>query len=79
MVDAREVFQLEVKRVSHHEGQYGVSHLHCFEDQDGNVAIWWSSRKVLNVGETYSLKCTVKEHSEYKGRPQTILTRCVIV
>jgi len=79
VLEAREVFQLSVKGISHHDGHYGVSHLHRFEDQNGNLAIWWSSKKVLDVGKTYNLKCTVKEHTEYQGTPQTVLTRCSIV
>jgi hypothetical protein len=58
------------------EGYYGPRHLHKFQDQAGNVLIWWANiSEPLTVGETYGGKATVKEHSEYQRVKQTVLTR----
>ena len=34
-----------------------------------------SSRPAMKVGDTYKIKATIKEHSEYKGEKQTFITR----
>lgn len=33
----------------------------------------------VNEGDSIVLKATIKEHNEYKGCKQTVLTRCKIV
>jgi hypothetical protein len=38
--------------------------------------VWMtSSRPCLSVGNTYKIKASIKEHSEYKGEKQTFITR----
>ena len=54
------------------------SNLHIMHDADGNVYTW-STQKCLTEGETYHLRGTVKDHQEYKGVQQTVLTRCTLV
>ena len=77
-VGKRETFTLTVERVIVTETFYGISKIHIMRDEQGNVAKWFSSNKALEEGETYELKATVKEHSEYKGEKQTVLTRCAV-
>jgi len=71
-------------------GQYGPTYLHKFRDQDGNIVSWFSSnichiipgsadREELEPGHTYTVKATVKRHQDYKGIPQTLITRAKIV
>jgi hypothetical protein len=74
----REKFTLTLTTVFDFDGAYGVTHLHKFEDAAGNLAIWWSSAARLTEGQTYTGKCTVKEHKQNPktGRPETVLTRC---
>jgi hypothetical protein len=57
-------------------GQWGVSHLHKFTDGGGNVFVWWTGRKACEEGRTYRVRGTVKDHQEYQGIEQTVLTRC---
>ena len=45
-------------------------------DKDGNVYVWKTSGWLGQEGEDVVIKGTVKEHSEYKGVKQTVLTRC---
>ena len=40
--------------------------------------MWTGEGYDIEEGKTYTIKGTVKEHSEYKGTKQTILTRCKI-
>jgi hypothetical protein len=59
---------------------YGESLLITFADSLGNVYLWKSSTMPdLEKGQAVKLKGTVKEHSEYKGTKQTVLTRCKFI
>lgn len=54
----------------------GISYLHTFKDADGHTFIWKTGSSSIEEGSTVTLKGTIKEHSEYKGVKQTVLTRC---
>jgi len=71
------------------ETQWGMSHINKFLDQNGNIFIWKSSSNMgkwdekgnyihPTQGETVKIKGTIKDHAEYAGAKQTILTRCKI-
>ena len=64
--------------VSSWETQYGYTFLYEFIDDQGNVAMWFASRSVDIDKAPFKVVGTVKEHSEYRGIKQTILTRCRI-
>lgn len=70
-----EVFDLTLAQVFSFDGQYGVQHTHKFLTPDGAVVVWKTGTVKLEVG-AYKVKGTVKSHSEYRGEPQTVLTRC---
>lgn len=65
-----------------------TQYLHTFEDESGNVLVWKTTSPIarevgdhyldVNSGDMVTIKGTVKEHSEYKGVKQTVLTRCKI-
>lgn len=55
---------------------YGVTYLYKFTDKSGNVFIWYASNPVNDEETVSSIKGTVKEHSEFNGIKQTVLTRC---
>lgn len=67
---------LTVDKVIPLESVYGVSRLHNMHDDCGNVFVWITAARSLEVGKEYHLKGTVKEHKQYKNCKQTILTRC---
>lgn len=59
-----------------------IMYIHNFRDENGNQLVWKTGRGLGDTcveGDKVSLTGTVKEHSEYKGQKQTILTRCKIV
>lgn len=58
------------------ENSYGVGTLHTFEDTCGNQYTWMTNAKSWEPGTIRKIRGTVKAHSTYKGKPQTILTRC---
>lgn len=69
---------LTVTKVIPIEGYYGNSTMHIFSDPEENVYVWTTAAKTLEVGKTYVIRGTVKEHKTFKNIPQTILTRCMI-
>jgi uncharacterized protein (DUF2147 family) len=62
-----------------HFSYYGeTNYIYKFADDDGNTIVWKTSWQNIEEGKTYEIKGKVKEHSEYKGDKQTVLTRCKI-
>lgn len=63
------------------ESQWGSKYLVTFADQTGNVLTWWgTSQDAANceIGQTVTVKGSIKELTEYRGTKQTVLTRCKI-
>lgn len=55
----------------------GVTNLHTFQDDQGNIYVWKTSNFIeADYGTKLTITGTIKEHSEYKGIKQTALTRC---
>lgn len=69
---------LTVDKAIEVEGYYGKSTMHIMHDCLGNVFIWSTGSKTLTVGNTYTMRGTIKQHSIYQGTPQNFLTRCTI-
>jgi hypothetical protein len=79
-VGKREVFHgLKIVRCTATEGHYGTTYVTGLEDEAGRTFIWFASNKVGEVGEVLDLKATVKDHGEYKGTKQTVITRATKV
>lgn len=58
------------------ESYYGTSIMHIMENAVGNVFVWITKAKSYPEGKVVTLRGTIKDHKEYKGTKQTILTRC---
>ena len=78
----RMTMNLTLKRVFSYESSYGYHsstvYINSFEDANGNVFIWKTASWCGEESKTYEVTGTVKDHSEYKGTKQTILTKCKI-
>jgi hypothetical protein len=63
-----------------HFTYYGeTNYIYKFTDESGNTLVWKTATwQEIREGETYTLKGKIKEHSEYNGDKQTVLTRCKI-
>lgn len=63
-----------------HFTYYGeTNYIYKFTDESGNTLVWKTAAwQDVEEGKQYNLKGKVKEHSEYKGDKQTVLTRCKI-
>lgn len=69
---------LVLKRVYSFDSQFGVTHICNFADEAGNVFIWKTGSWRGDEGKTYTIKGMLKDHSEYKGIKQNVLTRCKV-
>jgi hypothetical protein len=74
-------FTGRIESVRFLDSAYGVTVLYTLRAEDGSIAKWFSSRAALGEepGATVTVKGTVKAHGEYRGRPETTLTRCKLI
>lgn len=62
------------------DSDFGTMNLYSFTDLNGNLIVWKTGNYFeLESGDHVTIKGTVKDHSEYKGEKQTVLTRCKII
>ena len=62
------------------DSEFGVMNLYSFTDLDGNMIVWKTGNYIeLENNDHVTIKGTIKDHSEYKGEKQTVLTRCKII
>ena len=65
-------------RTGSYDTQFGVTWVHSFTDEDGNVLVWKTGSHSSFKSDKIHIKGTIKEHSEYNGVKQTVLTRCKV-
>lgn len=70
-----ELSDVKVVKLIGIDTRYGYSYLVIME-KDGNVLTWFTRNPKCSVGDVVKVKGRVKEHSEYNGILQTVLTRC---
>lgn len=58
------------------EGYYGPSTFFLFKDEYENEYCWTTGSKSLDLGATYEVRGSIKALQTYKGKKQTVLTRC---
>lgn len=59
--------------------RFGSTYFLIFEDNSGNVIVWNSSNPIdVEEDEKYTITGRIKEHKEYCGVKQNVLTRCKI-
>ena len=80
----------EYSVMTYHYYDNGERHIYTFRDESGNCYVWKTSKRMgqwakdergcqywkdVESGEVFRMRATVKEHGEYKGTKQTVLTR----
>lgn len=70
---------LTITRITPVEGAYGMTYITGFEDEAGNSLVWFASKRLGDIGKVVNLKATVKNHDEYQGRNQTVITRAALI
>ena len=71
------IVTVSAKLVTSWENYYGTTYLYRFTDQNGNVYIWRASYE-MDISDGMTIKGTVKDHNEYDGVKQTVITRCAV-
>jgi hypothetical protein len=75
----RQDFTVTVTKAIDCASDYGPKTLYIMADAAGNLLKWFSSGTArLEIGTTYTLKATVKGHSEYRGVKYTQIARAVV-
>ena len=78
-INDRMTFEIESwKALTSWETEWGVTVLYRFIDINGNVIIWKSSKYIADEKEISKLTGTIKEHKDFNGVKQTIVTRCKV-
>jgi hypothetical protein len=82
---------LDLRKTIELEGFYGTSYLYLFTTPEGDDVVWKASKrahfgvtdtgfdKPILEGSSYRVQAKVKEHGDYKGRPQTKIDRAKIL
>jgi len=79
-IKQRVSFKLKLVKRLTFDSMYGVHNKYIFNDNDGNVLTWTtSSSQFMREGNKYNIVGTIKKHTEFKGTPQTELTRCKVL
>jgi len=76
-IGKRLTFRLTVVRKANVDTEWGGLTIYVLEDESGNVFVWKTSTGSLKYEIAYDVKGTIKKHSDYKGKKQTELSRCV--
>jgi hypothetical protein len=80
--DRVELSNLTIQRTMTFGSSFGPVHMVIATAESGVVFTWTSTTKSahdLKQDAVISLKGSIKEHREYKGTKQTVLTRCKVV
>ena len=57
---------------------YGQLYINIFKDNNGNIFVWKTTTKSFDIDIKVQVSGTVKDHKEYDGQKQTILTRAKV-
>jgi hypothetical protein len=68
--------EVKVEKILQIESPYGLSWVHTMYDKNGNQIIWFCPKEEnkLSEFETFTITAKVKNHKEFAGVMQTIVT-----
>lgn len=69
---------IECETYNRYSHRHETSYMYLMSDEDENVFKWFTTC-FYKDGDDVHFRATVKDHSEYKGVAQTVLTRCTKV
>jgi hypothetical protein len=76
-IDQRIAFVGKLVKSAGFDSQWGCQFFHRFIDEAGNTLVWKTGTE-LDQDKTYKVTATVKSHEEYRGEPQTYITRAKV-
>lgn len=86
--------ELTLKKCLSFENSYNgysseISYIYLFEDEEGNIYKWSTGKFLervendncipINANESLKIKGTIKDHTNYNGENQTVITRCKVM
>lgn len=77
-VGKREEFTLTLEKTIEYETDYGLMFINLCRDEDDNIVVYKGSNAwdaVVDEGESFTVRATVKEHGVREGVNQTIVNR----
>lgn len=70
-------------RVGHFSGKFGDGCIYNMQDAEGNVIQWFTNKTPVELcvgeGSEFTISGSVKEHGEYNGVRQTVITRAKVI
>lgn len=69
----------KVENVYGYDSQYGYVYINILKDAEDNIFVWKTTTTALEIGKEITAKATIKEHQEYNGIKQTVLTRLKLI
>ena len=70
---------LTIQKAISIDSNFGESWIFRMIDNKNNIFIWKTKNQAFDEGKDYLISGRVKEHTEYKGQKQTILTHCKLL
>lgn len=78
-IGERKTYELTFEREHSFESDFGVITIYFFYDENGNMFIWKTGVYLsMEKGDKIMLTGTLKDHNEFNGVKQNILTRCKV-
>lgn len=78
-VGKREDFDATLTRLHTYDTDFGSKTIVTFTTAAGSLLVWRATGRhpsTSDIGKRFTVKGTVKAHDHYRGRAQTVLTRC---
>jgi hypothetical protein len=73
-------FEAVCVSIRSHEGNFGITYICKFVSNGRDQITWFSSNEpTFDENMIINFKGTVKQHDEYQGIKQTIVTRCKVI
>ena len=77
-IGERLTIQLHYTHSASTQTQFGTCFFHKFEDKDGNLYSWSTSKEMPSNKSWFTVTGTVKNHETFNKTKTTIITRCVL-
>lgn len=75
-IGKRITISVTLVRIGSYQNQYGISNIYNFKDENGNILVWFSKVDLKkDIDDTFNLTFTIKDHSEWNGKKNTVITR----
>lgn len=75
VVGQKHEFVATIKFIRQVDSRFGMSYMHNIVDENGNKVTLFSTKELGQVGQSFKIVATIKQHGEYQGVAQTVICR----